>query len=40
VQVVAMGRTEAEAPVSSAMAQALRAYCKAEVGELLQQLGY
>jgi tetratricopeptide (TPR) repeat protein len=38
VNVIAMGKTAAEAPVSPATAEALRQYCREEVGELLGRL--
>jgi hypothetical protein len=40
VNVIAMGRTAAEAPVSPAMLESLRAYYRAEVGPLMARLGY
>ncbi|HTI66007.1 MAG TPA: sulfotransferase domain-containing protein, partial [Caulobacteraceae bacterium] len=40
VNVIAMGKTAEAAPVAPAHLAALRAYCQAEVGDLLRRLGY
>ncbi len=40
VNVIAMGKSAAAAPVAPATATALDAYCRAEVGALMKKLGY